>query len=56
MMSSLVILLPVLIFKFYPYKSYSLVRIGLKPEFNALCSVMFAITLFIVVVLPTRIT
>jgi spermidine/putrescine transport system permease protein len=29
---------------------YSLVRIGLKPELNALCSGMFAITLFIAVI------
>jgi spermidine/putrescine transport system permease protein len=36
-------------FQILPLYIYSLVRIGLKPELNALCSVMFAITLFIVV-------
>jgi spermidine/putrescine transport system permease protein len=45
-------------FQILPLYIYSLVRIGLKPELNALCSVMFTITLFIVVVfqliLPTK--
>ena len=45
-------------FQILPLYIYSLVRIGLKPELNALCSVMFAITLFIVVlfqlILPTK--
>jgi spermidine/putrescine transport system permease protein len=36
-------------FQILPLYIYSLVRIGLKPELNALCSVMFAITLFIVI-------
>ena len=36
-------------FQILPLYIYSLVRIGLKPELNALCSVMFAISLFIVV-------
>jgi len=35
-------------FQILPLYIYSLVRIGLKPELNALCSVMFIITLFIV--------
>lgn len=46
-------------FQILPLYIYSLVRIGLKPELNALCSVMFAITLFIVVafqlVLPKKV-
>ncbi len=37
-------------FQILPLYIYSLVRIGLKPELNALCSVMFAITLLIVIV------
>jgi len=37
-------------FQILPLYIYSLVRLGLKPELNALCSVMFAITLFIVVI------
>lgn len=37
-------------FQILPLYIYSLVRLGLKPELNALCSVMFAITLFIVIV------
>ncbi len=37
-------------FQILPLYIYSLVRVGLKPELNALCSVMFAITLFIVVI------
>ena len=45
-------------FQILPLYIYPLVRIGLKPELNALCSVMFAITLFIVVlfqlILPTK--
>jgi spermidine/putrescine transport system permease protein len=36
-------------FQILPLYIYSLVRIGLKPELNALCSVMFAITLLIAV-------
>lgn len=37
-------------FQILPLYIYSLVRIGLKPELNALCSVMFVITLCIVVI------
>jgi len=37
-------------FQILPLYIYSLVRIGLKPELNALCSVMFVITLLIVVI------
>lgn len=36
-------------FQILPLYIYSLVRIGLKPELNALCSVMFVITLLIVI-------
>ncbi|HEY2566990.1 MAG TPA: spermidine/putrescine ABC transporter permease PotC [Candidatus Aquirickettsiella sp.] len=47
-------------FQILPLYIYSLVRLGLKPELNALCSVMFAITLFIVVafqlVLPKKVS
>lgn len=47
-------------FQILPLYIYSLVRIGLKPELNALCSVMFTITLFIVVafqlLLPKKVT
>ncbi len=46
-------------FQILPLYIYSLVRLGLKPELNALCSVMFFITLFIVVafqlVLPKKV-
>jgi spermidine/putrescine transport system permease protein len=37
-------------FQILPLYIYSLVRIGLKPELNALCSVMFIITLCIVII------
>lgn len=37
-------------FQILPLYIYSLVRMGLKPELNALCSVMFIITLCIVVI------
>jgi len=37
-------------FDVLPLKIFSMVRVGVKPEVNALCSVMFAITLAIVIV------
>lgn len=36
-------------FEILPLKIYSMVRLGVKPEINALCTVTFAITLFLVV-------
>lgn len=36
-------------FQILPLKIYSLVRAGIKPEINALCSVLFIITLVIIV-------
>lgn len=36
-------------FQILPLKIYSLVRAGVKPEINALCSVLFAVTLVMVV-------
>lgn len=35
-------------FQILPLQIYSLVRLGMKPELNALCSVLFGITLLIV--------
>lgn len=37
-------------FDILPLKIFSMVRVGVKPEVNALCSVMFALTLAIVLV------
>lgn len=37
-------------FDILPLKIFSMVRLGVKPELNALCSVMFALTLLIVLV------
>lgn len=36
-------------FQILPLKIYSMVRAGIKPEINALCSVLFAITLLLIV-------
>lgn len=36
-------------FQILPLKIYSLVRSGIKPEINALCSVLFAFTLILIV-------
>lgn len=36
-------------FEILPLKIYSLVRLGIKPEINALCTVTFALTLLLVV-------
>lgn len=36
-------------FNILPLQIYSMVRLGVKPEINALCSVMFVITLIIVI-------
>lgn len=35
-------------FEILPLKIYSMVRLGVKPEVNALCAVMFAVTLCVV--------
>lgn len=35
-------------FQILPLQIFSMVRLGMKPELNALCSVMFALTLLIV--------
>ncbi len=35
-------------FEILPLKIYSMVRLGVKPEINALCSVMFIVTLLMV--------
>jgi spermidine/putrescine transport system permease protein len=32
-------------FEILPLKIYSMVRLGVKPEVNALCSILFLITL-----------
>lgn len=37
-------------FQILPLQIYSMVRLGMKPELNALCSVMFGLTLLIVVI------
>jgi spermidine/putrescine transport system permease protein len=42
-------------FEILPLKIYSMARLGVKPELNALCSVTFIITLFLVV-LSQRLT
>jgi spermidine/putrescine transport system permease protein len=36
-------------FEILPLKIYSMVRLGVKPEINALCSVTFALTLLLIV-------
>lgn len=36
-------------FEILPLKIYSMVRLGVKPEINALCSITFAITLLFVI-------
>jgi spermidine/putrescine transport system permease protein len=36
-------------FDILPLKIFSMVRVGVKPEINALCSVMFALTIIIVI-------
>lgn len=36
-------------FEILPLKIYSMVRLGVKPEINALCTVTFVLTLFLVV-------
>ncbi len=36
-------------FQILPLRIYSMVRAGIKPEINALCSVLFALTLILVV-------
>jgi spermidine/putrescine transport system permease protein len=35
-------------FDILPLKIFSMVRVGVKPEINALCSILFVLTLFIV--------
>lgn len=37
-------------FEILPLKIYSMVRMGVKPEINALCTIMFALTLLLVLV------
>jgi spermidine/putrescine transport system permease protein len=37
-------------FQILPLQIFSMVRLGVKPELNALCSVMFGLTLLIVLV------
>jgi spermidine/putrescine transport system permease protein len=37
-------------FEILPLKIYSMVRLGVKPEINALCSIMFALTLVFVMI------
>ncbi|BBM84294.1 spermidine/putrescine ABC transporter permease PotC [Candidatus Uabimicrobium amorphum] len=37
-------------FEILPLKIYSLVRLGVKPEVNALCTIMFIFTFFVVMV------
>jgi spermidine/putrescine transport system permease protein len=37
-------------FEILPLKIYSMVRLGVKPEINALCTVTFALTLLLVVI------
>lgn len=36
-------------FEILPLKIYSLVRLGVKPEINALCAVTFAVTLLLII-------
>jgi spermidine/putrescine transport system permease protein len=38
-------------FQILPLQIFSMVRLGVNPEINALCSVMFTITLILVLVL-----
>ncbi|MBE0496310.1 MAG: spermidine/putrescine ABC transporter permease PotC [Campylobacterales bacterium] len=37
-------------FEILPIKIYSMVRLGVKPEINALCTIMFAVTIVLVFV------
>lgn len=37
-------------FEILPLKIYSMVRLGIKPEVNALCTIMFGLTLVMVIV------
>lgn len=37
-------------FEILPLKIYSMVRLGVKPEINALCTVTFAVTLLLVII------
>jgi spermidine/putrescine transport system permease protein len=37
-------------FEILPLKIYSMVRMGVKPEINALCTLMFSVTLLLVIV------
>lgn len=37
-------------FQILPLQIFSMVRLGVTPEVNALCSVMFSVTLFIVII------
>jgi len=37
-------------FNILPLKIYSMVRVGIKPEVNALCTLMFIFTLFVVII------
>jgi len=37
-------------FEILPLKIYSMVRLGVKPEINALCAITFAITLVLVII------
>lgn len=37
-------------FQILPLKIYSLVRLGVKPEINALCSIIFGLTLLLVII------
>jgi spermidine/putrescine transport system permease protein len=36
-------------FEILPLKIYSMVRLGVKPEINALCSITFLLTLVVIV-------
>lgn len=36
-------------FDILPLKIYSMVRLGVKPEINALCAITFALTLFLII-------
>lgn len=35
-------------YEILPLKIYSMVRVGVKPEINALCTIMFVLTIFVV--------
>jgi spermidine/putrescine transport system permease protein len=37
-------------FEILPLKIYSLVRMGVKPEINALCTILFGFTLAVVMI------